>query len=211
MYYEKVWIRNEDEVLAEYNAVLGEEWQQYIYNYNFQDYHDIRWINKQLDSDFSEWFMQYDGSKLQRIVSTDSDQAHCGPTVNLDTIYYRADANEDVQDVLYKMLEAMLVARMEPEAGRPYTITDYVVGDMPVVQISEHMWLVKYLSGYYKYEGTDLITYEEAVDNYPEEYIIDGCVPIMMQGSDDNFWYLLMEEDGVYRLQRYGEMVPETY
>lgn len=211
LYYEKVWDRNEDEILAEYNAVLGEEWQQYIYSGNFQDYHDIRWINRQIKTDFSQWYIEYDGSKLQRVVSTNPDQAHYGPTVNLDTIYYQADTNEDIQDVLYKMLEAMLVARMEPEEGRPYTITDYVVGDTPVVQISEHMWLVKYLSGYYKYEGTDLITYEEALGSYEEEYIIDGCVPIMMQGSEDNFWYLLMEKDGVYRLQRYGEMVPETY
>ena len=211
MYYEKVWARNEEEVLAEYNAVLGQEWQQYIYSNKNYEYDDIDWINKQLESDFTELYMQYDGSKLQRVVSQDLDQAAYGPTVNLDLIYYQADTGEDVQDVLYKMLEAMLVARMEPEEGRPYTITDYVVGDTPYIQISERMWLVKYLSGYYKYEGTDLVTYEEALKYYEEEHIIDGCIPIMMQGSEDNFWYLLMEEDGVYRLQRYGEMVPQSY
>ena len=209
MYYEKVWERNEDEALAEYDAVLGEEWQQYIHSYKPNDYDDIYWILEQLKSDFSEWYTEYDGSKLQRVVSADHDQAACGPSVNLDTVYYQADANEDVQDVLYKMFEAMLVARMEPEEGRPYTITDYVVGDTPVIQISERMWLVKYLSGYYKYDGIDLVTYEEALDYYEEEDIIDGCIPIMMQGSDDNFWYLLIEEDGVYRLQWYGDMVNE--
>ena len=211
MYYEKVWERNEDEVLEEYEAVLGEEWQQYIYNYKYHEYDDIYWINEQLESDFSEWYTMYDGSKLQRVVSADPSQAAYGPSVNLDIMYYQADESEDVQDVLYKMFEAMLVARMEPEEGRPYMITDYVVGDTPVVQISERMWLVKYLSGYYKYEGTDLVTYEEALAWYEEEHIVDECIPIMMQGSDDNFWYLLMEEDGVYRLQRYGNMVPETY
>lgn len=210
LYYEKVWARNEEIALAEYNDSLDEEWKQYIHSNNLYEYDDIYWINKQLESDFSEWYIQYDGSKLQRVVSTDPDQAGYGPTVNLDTIYYRADAGEDVQDVLYKMLESMLVARMEPEEGRSYTITDYVVGDTPVVQISEHMWLVKYLSGYYKYEGTDLVTYEEAVDDYSEEQIIDGCIPIMMQGSNNNFWYLLIEENGVYRLQRFYNMVQES-
>ncbi len=210
LYYEKVWARNEEEALEEYYAIYGEGWQKYIYSHNFHQYDDIYWIKEQLESDFFEWYTQYNGSKLQRVVSADPEQAHYGPSVNLDIIYYQADANEDVQDVLYKMFEAMLVARMESEEGRPYTITDYVVGDTPVVQISEHMWLVEYLSGYYKYEGTDLITYEEALGSYEEEHIIDGCVPIMMQGSDDNFWYLLMEKDGVYRLQRYHDMMKET-
>ena len=74
--------------------------------------------------------------------------------------------------------------------------------------MEEHIWLVPYLNGYYKFDGTDLVSYEYLLEDYGE-HAINGCVPFMSQGSHSQFWYLLIEKDGVYRLQNFSRMMSE--
>ena len=68
--------------------------------------------------------------------------------------------------------------------------------------------MLPYLNGYYKFDGTDLVSYESLLEDYGE-YAVNDCVPFMSQGSDSQFWYLLIEKDGVYRLQNFYRMMSE--
>lgn len=121
-------------------------------------------------------------------------------------IYYKADPFENIQSVLYKMIEAMILPRMERTDERPYTITEYAIKESPVIKISNQMWLVQWINGYYRYDGYELLTFEEYMKS-ESGFAIDGLLPFMRQGSSTVFNYLLIEENGVYRLEVKSQML----
>ena len=53
-----------------------------------------------------------------------------------------------------------------------------------------------------KYEGTGFAGTMEQYINSEPDLCIEGYMPLFRQGSFDEFMYILMEKDGVYRLQR---------
>lgn len=211
-YFDLVWARNSDERLAQFEQEIGkEQWKKELYfASDFVDISDNRdWIEKTSKEDFTKWYNQYDGSKIQRIdywVRQRPNVSYSGsiPT-NYDIVYYRADAGEDAQDAIYKMMECMIQARMIPSEGRTCTYTDYAIPEQKMIQITEHMWFIPFLNGYYAFEGTDLVTMQEIIDS-GEPVTEDGLVSFVAQGTSEQYFHILIERDGVYRLQRLDEM-----
>ena len=216
-YYDSVWARNEDERLKDFYSQMDvehsktgiEEWELILYREHPTNYEGIKtWFETQLSSDYSQWYTEYDGSKLQRIdnCTYGSNIVGCGVPASCDVIFYRAGAGEDESDALYKMIEKMVQARMVKTDHRPYVITDYSIPEQELIPISENMWLITFLEGYYAYEGSDLGTMQEIIDS-GTTVTEDGLIPFMAQGSEGNFYHILIEKDGVYRLERFANMM----
>ncbi|MBQ8625122.1 MAG: hypothetical protein IJ419_02995 [Agathobacter sp.] len=204
-YYDRVWARSEAEELAQFEKEVGTaEWQLYLYRLECFDLKKD--IENELKSDFSEWYKDYNGEKIQRInEALEERQWDGGISTNDDIIYYDADENEDVQEALKAMIEAMIIPRMEPSDIRTYTITRYAIEDSPLIQISDNMWLVEYLNGYYDFEGEDLVSMEVRLQ-YEAQPRPDGLVSFERQGGEGESWYVLIEENGIYRLQYCSSM-----
>lgn len=69
----------------------------------------------------------------------------------------------------------------------------------PIVKVKEGMWLVKYLNGYYSYEGTEFVPMDVRLQS--EKTREDGLVSFGREGAPSVFHYVLLEKDGIYRLQ----------
>lgn len=163
-------------------------------------------IDKDFNSkttDLSKWFVDYNGEVLQRILSSNKEDEYNGVMSRADIIFYNTD-EANVQVVVRKMIETMIEPLMEKSDLRTYTITKYELTEQPLIQINENVWLLENISGYYSYEGCDVVTMEEALLN--ENDVKDGMIRFQGQGSDAVFQYLLIKEGTVYRLQRAGEM-----
>lgn len=208
-YYDLVWARNEEEDEEAFMAGVGtEEWQHALYWIEF-DYAEVKgWIEAQLETNYAQWYTEYDGSKLQRIdklIRHPNGIGDGGIPANSDVIYYRADAGEDEQDAIYKMIEKMLQDRMVPDDSRTYVITDYAIPTQNLIPISDDMWMITYLKGYYAFEGYDLCSMQELIDA-GTTVSEGGLIPFFAQGSDSQYVHILMKKDGVYRLQRLDKM-----
>lgn len=201
-YYDLIWSLNEDDRIAEFEAQVGkEEWKQYFYYISAEeDYKKLTtWFDAELAGDLSKWYENYDGSKLQIIENCEG--ASCSVNVSCNEVYYKAGKGEDEQDAIIKILSAMLDARMTESPNRPYVITKYRVPEQDMIPISENMWFIKIIDGFYAYEGSDMGTMEEHI-GIGEVVTEDGLLPFMAQGSDEQFYHVLIKKDGVYRLQR---------
>lgn len=108
----------------------------------------------------------------------------------------------------------MITPRMEPSKDRPYTITEYEIEPQEVLPYYNYMsdigetrvWIVPLLDVYYSYDGVDLVSMEAYVN--AESFLLkDGLMPLQRQGSSSVFVFILIEKDGVYRLQRAGDMM----
>lgn len=206
-YFDALWNRNGD-IMGEEDYVddsfAENDWQGVIRDIWGTGECDIQWFETELASDFSEWFTEYNGEKIQRIEDCHNDcQGNCSVATCCDIIYFKPDAGDDLQTIVYQMIEAMILPRMEDSANRTYTITAYDIPEQEFLQISENMWLINYLNGYYAFEGIDVYTMEEC---YPK----DGDLVHFQGTAKDSGWcYILIEKDGVYRLQRYKNMLLE--
>ena len=210
-YYDGVWNRrNESEREKELEAIAGpEKWKQYILEQK-----RISFIENSVIPNVGEYYEEYDGSKLQRLdkyVHQGTNVAYSGsiPT-NDEIVYYRANTGEDEQDAIYKMMECMIKARMIPDENRTCTYTDYAIPEQRMIPIAENMWLVPFLSGYYAFEGKDLVTMQEIIDA-GEPVTEDGLVSFVAQGGDEQFYHILMMKEGVYRLERLDNMMNEQW
>ena len=155
--------------------------------------------------DRSEWFEAYGGEKLQRIPSETNEGR--GPAIREDIIFYQTEEGEEPEEVVVKMIDAMIMPLMEPADGRPYTILEYEIEEeQPMVKIGDGIWMLRMIEGYYRYEGTDLVTMEQYVNAESNLQLENGMMPFQRQGSDGVFLYLLLQEGDVYRLQRYESM-----
>lgn len=212
-YYDGVWDRrNESEYEKELEAKVGpEKWKQFLCEFDWEQ-RRLTYIENSLIPNIGEYYKAYDGSKLQRLAK----YIHKGPNVaysgsiptNDEIVYYRASAGEDEQDAIYKMMECMIKARMIPDENRTCTYTDYAIPEQKMIPITENMWLVPFLNGYYAFEGKDLVTMQEIIDA-GELVTEDGLISFVAQGSDEQFYHILMLKDGVYRLERLNNMMEQ--
>ena len=185
-------------------SVEGENWRSFLKADSLYE----RWIDSVFIG-FGEgaWFEEYNGEKLQRIPGTQiKEEASQSPAMNSDIIFYQADAGEkDVQEITKKMIGAMMIPLMEPSEDRSFTVTGYVLEEQPMLAVETNdMWLIKYLNGYYEFEGTDTVSMEQRLK---DETARDGMVSFEKSGSEEEFIYLLMELNGIYRLQRLEDML----
>ena len=155
------------------------------------------WLVYQAAEEKENYFSNYNNQKLQTIRNTPSD-----PAISSDIIYYRNDTNQSLNEIVTEMITAIMEPFTKDDNGLPYVITDYKINDQVLVPLQDGIWLIPYLDIYMKYEGTTLAG---TMDHYikAEPYLYqDGYMPLIRQGSDEAFMYVLMEHNGVYRLQR---------
>lgn len=212
IYYDSVWARNEDERIQEYHAAVDvknskpgvEEWEQIIYHSYSTDYEVQKWFGDLLGSDYSQWYTEYDGGKLQRLgrCAAQHKRYECDVVTGCDITYYRADAGENEQIAAVKMIEEMTRARMMESDDRAYVITSFRIPEQKLVPIADDMWLITFIQGYYAFEGRCIGgTMQDYID-MDDSLTEDGLIPFYGQGGENNFFFLLMEKDGVYRLER---------
>ena len=153
-----------------------------------------------------DWFAAYNGEKLQRI--TKENPETYSPAVCSDIIFYEAEEGESLEDIMNKMIDAMIQPLTEPSQVRPFTITEYRLEEQAFYLYDESVpdvWILPYLNGYYSYTGTDFVSMETVVTEEPDR-VKDGLIPFMRQGEEEAFAYVLMKEGNVYRLQRAMDM-----
>lgn len=190
---------------------------------------DVPWLiallEKDLDANWSQLFAPYNGEALQLIV-----QGYQSPAQSDDVVFYRAGPDETPQQAVTAMIEAVLQSLMEPlmepSDERSLTVTAYSVDvEQELFPIREDVWLLPAINGYYCYDGFDLVTMEERLkeevleqrwaqeeaEQRGEDIVIedwpDGLAPFMRQGSASVYIFILLEEDGVYRLQRVDALI----
>lgn len=145
------------------------------------------------------YFDIYNDEKLLRISCT--EEGYDSPAICNDIIFYRAEEGETLEDVLVAMKTAILEPLTIPSKDRSFTVTSFDVTTPQECEYIDYSNLrLPVLTGYYAFEGTDLVTIEERL----QEGITDagGRVPFLAQGSEGMFHFILLEEEGVYRLQR---------
>lgn len=150
-----------------------------------------------------QWFKDYNGEKIQRIEGTTDD--NYSPATCPDIIFYRADADEDIDDVVAAMFKAIMEPLKEESSARLFTVTKYFLDqqEITIYEGRENTWLLPFLNGYYAYEGTDGVTMTTAKAGGNTK---EGMVPLFRQGSDETFQFVLMKEGNVWRLQRAADM-----
>lgn len=171
------------------------------------DSYDItKWVEEDMDENWTELFEAYDGSQLQRVRMSEDD--NYSPAVCPDVIFYRPEQGEAPEAIVKKMVDAMIQPLTKPSDNRAFTITDYKIEDQELIPLEDHVWILPAIDGYYSYEGVDLISMDEYTAMEPE-LEKDGMMPFMKQAIDSEFVLILMELDGVYRLQRVQNMISE--
>ncbi len=145
------------------------------------------------------YFDAYNGEKLHYLDCT--IPGYDSPTICNDIVFYRADEEETLDEVLIAMKTAILERLTIPANNRSFTITSYDVSAQSYETLIETAaWRLPVLEGYYAFEGIDLVTME----NRLKKGITDdaGRVPFLAQGSEEVFYFILLREGDVYRLQR---------
>lgn len=205
-YFALVWQRSDAAEIAEYEALEGtERWEKIIYKDSAEAEKYIDWINETAQSDFSEWYEDYNGEFSQRINQHTEGSQHYTLSTSCDIIYHKKVA---FQNNLYMMFRKIVDGAREYSNGCTYEIHSYGFKEPPVVQITENMWLVRYFNGYYGYQGVDGLTQEERVAAVTNYFDFDnGLVSLARDGEPSEYWFILMEKDGVYRLERLKNMM----
>jgi len=205
-YFDLVWQRSDVTELVEYEALEGtQRWEKIIYKDSEEADKYIDWIEKLAASDFSKWYEEYNGENAQRINHHEAGSKHCSLSTCCDVIYHK---KAFMQDTLIKMLWKMTDGKDEKGINCTYEIHAFGFSEQPVVQITENMWLVRYFNGYYGYEGVDGVTQDERVASITNYFEFDnGLVLLPRDGEASEYWFILLEKDGVYRLERLKNMM----
>ena len=205
-YFETVWKRSDAAKVAEYETLEGiERWEKIAHRDSEEADKYIAWIKKLKTSDLSQWFEDYNGEVMQRINRHEDGSKHCSLSTCCDIIY-RKDAFS--QNTLIKMFWAMVDGKQEQGINCSYDIHAFGFSKQPVIQIAEDIWLVRYFNGYYGYEGVDGVTQEERIESTTNYYDFNnGLVALPRAGKSSEYWFILLEKDGVYRLERLENMM----
>lgn len=205
-YFDMVWKRSDAAKIAEYETLEGiERWEKIIHRDSEEADKYIAWIKKLETSDLSQWFEDYNGEVMQRINHHEDGSKHCSLSTCCDIIY-RKDVLS--QNTLIKMFLAMVDGKEEMGINCSYDIHAFGFSEQPVIQIAEDIWLVRYFNGFYGYEGVDGVTKEERIESTTNYYDFNnGLVPLPRDGELSEYWFVLLEKDGVYRLERLENMM----
>ncbi len=205
-YFKQVWQRSDVAELTEYEALEGlSRWEKIIYKGSENAKKYIIWIKELAESDFSRWYEEYNGEYSQRINNHADGSKHCSLSKCCDVIYHK---NVSLQSSVIKMFWKMTDGKDEKGINCTYDVNAFSYPEQPVVQITENMWLVRYFNGYYGYEGVDGVTYDERVTSITNYFDFDnGIVSLPRDGEASEYWFILLEKDGIYRLERMENMM----
>ncbi len=168
------------------------------------NYETAMWIES-LFTDVSAYFESYNGEEIQRIGRFEQ----VGPATRGDVIYYSTES-DNIQEIINTMAEAMIQPLTDAEYTSdhyiPYTITAYKFKEHKVYQVSDNVWLIDYINGYYKYDGTDMVDMEHRMEVEGSLMDEEGYFPFERQGGSGVFIYVLIRDGEKYRLQRLDNM-----
>lgn len=173
---------------------------------SIESYDMITWLEEDMDESWTELFEAYNGEQIQRIARTEDDSY--SPAVCPDVVFCRAEQEESPEEVVKSMIDVMILPLTKPSDVCPFTITDYEIGDQELIPLKNHVWILPDINGYYSYEGMDLVSMDEYTAMEPD-LEKNGMMPFQKQADDGEFIFILMEQDGVYRLQRAQNMISE--
>lgn len=196
---EELTVGEEDETKIMDKNYIEEGWN---YLEDLDSGEIMSWVQEKLDSEYDALFSEYNGSAFQRI--TPANELSYSPATCPDIIFYKA-TEEDVHVIAKKMIDEMINPLTNDSSVQSYKIISYSVEDQELIPLKENVWIIPMLNVYYKYTGTDLVTMETYIE-HESELLKDDMMPLMRQGSDDAFVYILIEKDGIYRLQRALDM-----
>ena len=166
----------------------------------------VLWINENFNSTYNDLFSKYNGSIIQRIAS--ETQLNYSPAVCPDIVYYKT-SEKDLNAIVSKMIDEMMLPLTKKDTEQSYQILSYTVEKQEILPFKENVWILPMINVYYRYAGTDLVTLETYIKN-ESELLKNDMMPLMRQGVDSAFVYILVEKDGVYRLQRALDMKEDT-
>ena len=166
----------------------------------------VLWINENFNSTYNDLFSKYNGSIIQRIAS--EKQLNYSPAVCPDIVYYKT-SEKDLNAIVSKMIDEMMLPLTKKDTEQSYQILSYTVEKQEILPFKENVWILPMINVYYRYAGTDLVTLETYIKN-ESELLKNDMMPLMRQGDDSAFVYILVEKDGVYRLQRALDMKEDT-
>ncbi|MBE5956819.1 MAG: M56 family metallopeptidase [Lachnospiraceae bacterium] len=188
--------QNSSEDITEIDIVLSDD--EYIAM--IEDSALKEWVNNCSNLDTDLYFEEYNNQSFQRIVINPPSAS--SPDISSDIFFSKANSEETLSDILMKMIDSIMMPYTKEETGFFYVITDYYVEKQRLIPLGEKIWLIPYLNVYMKYEGTGFAGTMEQYINSEPNLCREGYMPLFRQGSSDEFMYILMEKDGVYRLQR---------
>lgn len=193
--------KKEDTTTEFFDAVWNHLHREWNFSYRTHDGESL--VQLVAIVGMEELYVNYDGEEICHYFV---DNAH--GTMNRDDLVYYRTEETDIQKVVQDMFSVMLDALMEPSENRPYTVTQYRLDEMEVIQESENVWFIPFMQGAYKYDGVDMVTFEQQLPY--TEMDEDGLIPFYGQGSDGVFYYILIKNGNVYRLER-GEIFTGKY
>ena len=80
--------------------------------------------------------------------------------------------------------------------------------EQSIIPITENMWLVPYVNLYYSYEGThEGLTFQERLEVVGDKMIYEDAIPVPRSKEAEEYYYIVMEYDGMYRLERMKKMM----
>lgn len=164
----------------------------------------LTWLQEDLEKSRRKLYAEYSGERMQRIAS-EKDKSYSLAQCP-DVVFCQAEQDQQPGDVIKEMIEGMILPLTENSDVRSYTITDYEIEEQELIPCGDDVWVIPFLDVYYRYEGIDFVSWEERLE-YDSELQKDGLIPLEGHGSDSAFIFILMEEDGVYRLQLADEML----
>lgn len=193
---------NQGEAEEEYVPQELPEWCPYS---NFDmNYETAMWIEG-LFTDVSAYFESYNGETIQRIGRFEQE----GPATRGDVIYYTTES-DNIQEIISTMAEAMIQPLTDAEYTSsyhiPYTITAYKFKEHKVHRVSDNVWLIDCINGYYKYDGVDMVDMESRKEVESSLMDEEGYFPFQREGSGGAFIYVLIRDGEKYRLQRLDDM-----
>lgn len=163
------------------------------------------WVVRNLSSSLERWFDTYQNGISEKVAVEENEDYT--PETCADILYYKPEGTSSVKEVIAKMLPSYIEPLMKKSDNRSFVITEYRLGEMEVIELTDHVWLIPYLNYEVKYDGTTIAGTMEEMAKADPASVKDGYLKFPSQGSEEQFIYVLMEENGVYRLQNLEVMM----
>jgi beta-lactamase regulating signal transducer with metallopeptidase domain len=168
--------------------------------YEWMDESMENWIETNIVANKSQWFEEYDGSSFQHLAGPN----HLGAAEREDIIFDHCHPDTEEAKGISFVVNCMVPDHSNSE-NQPYRIIAGRGGEPIISQIDEDVWLVPYINYYYRYEGVDEISMEEALRYVkPDEM---GLIPLNRLKDPENYEYIVIRQDNVYRAQKLLDMM----
>lgn len=163
------------------------------------------WIARNLSSSLDRWFLTYQYGTSEKVAVEENE--NYTPEACVDILYYKPESTSSAKEVVEKMIPSYIEPLRNKSDNRSFVITDYRLGEMEAIELTDRVWLIPYLNYEVKYDGTTIAGTMDEMAKADPGSVKDGYLKFPSQGSEEQFIYILMEKNGVYRLQNLEAMM----